>query len=259
MYRCAICNVVSRDLVEHDKHLSGKRHRRNFGIAAAAENGAQSRATNAHGVHSAESHGSKRQRQRARDLASVDAAMERLAADASAETEALLLGMLNGGASPEGSVESARSDPAQSECAAAAGRRSHHEESSSTVAPMSSEQVSVIKSHLDSMGGADKITRVGSKFGLRKLQLARHFHIIWAEASSEHFVSLSASLPGAPASLEEVDEEAGDEDEDLDGEPLLESELISVVREQRMLDELAHLRTTAGPGSARLGGRPHEA
>ncbi|CAK0860791.1 unnamed protein product [Prorocentrum cordatum] len=259
MYRCGICNVISRDLREHDKHLSGKRHKRNFSLAAAAGDGARARTEHAHGVHahSAGSHGAKRQRQRARDLASVDAAMERLAADASVETEALLFGMLTGGGpSPGDSGESANTAPPQSECDAAVGRRLQHDESSPAVAPMSSEQVSAVKTHLESRGGADRITRVGSKFGLRKMQLAGHFHIVWVEASSEHFVSLSASLPQAPAHPPEADGEAGEEAEDLDGEPLLESELIAAVREQRMLEELAQLHTTAGQGPARAGSRP---
>ncbi|KAK3262287.1 hypothetical protein CYMTET_28845, partial [Cymbomonas tetramitiformis] len=33
MYRCNICNVISRDLLQHDKHLEGKRHRTNAQIA----------------------------------------------------------------------------------------------------------------------------------------------------------------------------------------------------------------------------------
>ena len=32
-YRCSICQVVSRDIVQHDKHLTGKRHARNVELA----------------------------------------------------------------------------------------------------------------------------------------------------------------------------------------------------------------------------------
>jgi len=41
-YRCSICQVVSRDIVQHDKHLTGKRHARNVELAvsgAGAEGG----------------------------------------------------------------------------------------------------------------------------------------------------------------------------------------------------------------------------
>jgi len=33
MFRCNICNVISRGIVEHDKHLEGKRHKNNVAVA----------------------------------------------------------------------------------------------------------------------------------------------------------------------------------------------------------------------------------
>eukprot|EP00667_Euglena_gracilis_P029594 EG_transcript_39408 len=32
-YRCNVCDVISRDLIEHNRHLEGKRHARNVAVA----------------------------------------------------------------------------------------------------------------------------------------------------------------------------------------------------------------------------------
>ena len=74
MFRCGICNVVSRNLIEHDKHLEGKRHKRNFSLAA----GTAENVSNVPG------------KRRKKDIAAVEAALERIAAEAAAETEAAL-------------------------------------------------------------------------------------------------------------------------------------------------------------------------
>jgi hypothetical protein len=35
-FKCAVCNVISPNLIAHDKHLSGQRHKRNEEAAAGA-------------------------------------------------------------------------------------------------------------------------------------------------------------------------------------------------------------------------------
>eukprot|EP00930_Biecheleria_cincta_P070344 TRINITY_DN57986_c0_g1_i1.p1 TRINITY_DN57986_c0_g1~~TRINITY_DN57986_c0_g1_i1.p1 ORF type:complete len:222 (-),score=46.14 TRINITY_DN57986_c0_g1_i1:285-950(-) len=220
MYRCGICNVVSRNLIDHDKHLEGKRHKRNFKLALAGDISTTSFAVEPKG---------KRQKQNAKDMASVEAALERIASEAAADTEALFEQMLAG----ETSETTATSVPLCSKDSA----RSDED--------IPSEKIEAIRAHLKCAGGSDKITRVGSKFGVQKAVLNKYFHVVWPEGAAEHFVSLSASfLPSADLVADDL------YDSDLDGEPLLQSELTEALRELRRMEEEA--RASRGLGLTSL-------
>mmetsp|Transcript_11406 Transcript_11406/g.20173 ORF Transcript_11406/g.20173 Transcript_11406/m.20173 type:complete len:222 (-) Transcript_11406:91-756(-) len=203
MFRCGICNVVSRDLIQHDKHLQGKRHKRNFNLAASGDTGKPSTAAES------EPQG-KRQKQNAKDLASVEAALYKIAAEAAAETEAVLERMLTG------EVE----EPSTA-CSVPDGTEE-----------LPSDKLLAVETYLEGIGGADKITRVGSKFGLRKAQLMKHFHVFWPEGANEHFVSLSPLPARQISNLEQ-------HDSSMDGEPLLQSELVAALREMRRIEAQA--------------------
>jgi hypothetical protein len=81
-YRCAVCNVLSKGLIAHDKHLSGKRHQRNMEKAASAHAPAKRKANNSQRHSSGPSssivsdalsaRAAKRQRQQKRDTQAVD-------------------------------------------------------------------------------------------------------------------------------------------------------------------------------------------
>jgi hypothetical protein len=70
-YRCAVCNVTSKGLVAHDKHLMGKRHKRNVEKAAGPAAPKRGKPAKLAASKPESARAAKRQRQQQRDSEAV--------------------------------------------------------------------------------------------------------------------------------------------------------------------------------------------
>ena len=71
-FKCAVCNVISPNLIAHDNHLSGKRHKRNE-EAAAAGAAVPSKTTRVSEPKPSTAYAQKKRRTQERDAIAVSA------------------------------------------------------------------------------------------------------------------------------------------------------------------------------------------